>query len=142
MICDDFACVEEYPLLRFLIDWARENDMTKNELARVIEHVRFTRMSMENYFEAVTLPELKLTNTPLSMKRGKKFHDTPITTRRTAINRPPCVMEDSRVPREVVLTIGGCSLSRPCNVIESFNNSSKQWKIVAEMPFTRNLLTL
>ena len=89
VICDDFACIEEYPLLQFLIDWATENDMTKHELARVIEHVRFTRMSMENYFEAVSLPELEVfvkgrqKMKPLSMKRGKKFHDPPITTRRT-----------------------------------------------------------
>ena len=44
---------------------------------------------MANYFEAVSLPELEVfmkgrqKNKPLSMKRGKKFHDHPITTRRT-----------------------------------------------------------
>ena len=89
VICDDFACIQEFPLLTFIVDWATENDISKDELARVIEHVRFTRMSMENYFEAVSHPDLEVflrrrqKNKPESMKRGKKFHDPPMTTRRT-----------------------------------------------------------
>ena len=85
VVSDDNASVHEYPLLLFILQWADENSVHKYELARVLEHVRFTKMSMQCYFEAVSLPALapflRSRNKLDSLKNGKKFHDPPVTTR-------------------------------------------------------------
>ena len=87
VISSDFACVNEYQLLQFILEWGAANDGNKYDVGRLLEHVRFTKMSMQQYFEAVALdqltPFLHGCNKLKSLSNAKKFHDPrPVTTRK------------------------------------------------------------
>ena len=58
VISSDFACVNEYQLLQFILDWGAANDGNKYDVGRLLEHVRFTKMSMQHDPRPVTTRKL------------------------------------------------------------------------------------
>ena len=84
IISADETSIQEADLIQFLIRWKSETTLPQTEFEDILEHVTFTWLSQEEYFQFINNESILPSVTRVkSLIRAKKIHDGPTTTRDT-----------------------------------------------------------
>lgn len=79
--------MKERDLLAFILVWAGHNSVPSREVGMVLEYIRFTKLSLEDFYHFVNLKEMS----PFwerkvvveSLMKARKIHELPVATRRS-----------------------------------------------------------
>ena len=84
----DEASVKESVLLDFILAWGKTNSVNPTELAQVLEYVRFSKLTLQEFYEYGNLGEMapfwNRIEVVESLEQVRKLHEGPVTTRRTS----------------------------------------------------------
>ena len=84
----DEVCMKEQNILQMVLEWGDSVEIPPEDMSAVLETVRFTKLTMEQFFDAINSNKLEqFEDGPLAvqaLERGHDIHNGPMKLRRSA----------------------------------------------------------